>query len=153
MSGQKTIVHLVHGTWPYGFGREEPQPDDEPAWFMRASRFRLEVERRLGRPVEFVAFKWSGKNGFAWRQQAALELHDHLCECMNRNSDAAHLLIAHSHGGTVAVAAVGNAERPLPGRLAGLLTMGTPFVSLREVPDTGPMMAVRWVVMRAFWPI
>jgi hypothetical protein len=80
----KLVVHAVHGTWPYGFWnqifRRTPQirPGQELPWFLSGSPFYTNVAADLGRDLEWVSYKWSGKNSFAARAEAANKLVDDL---------------------------------------------------------------------------
>src|SRR5450432_3040238 len=118
-----TIVHLVHGTWPYGWifqwrnrfrlfprrictKRYKSAKRRAAAWFHRRSAFRKEVTFALGvEAIKFVSFRWSGANSFTARRDAAGRLRQHLCRWVALYPNACHLIVAHSHGGTVAVLA------------------------------------------------
>jgi hypothetical protein len=129
-TGGKLIVHLVHGTWPYGPGRQEPEEGEPPAWFEDGSPFREEVQAHADRSLEYRAFRWSGENSFTARHQAAVALRTRLKEALAEGGR--HAIVAHSHGGTVAFHAVDGLDIPSPGRLDKLITLGTPFATLRE---------------------
>lgn len=83
--------------------------------------------------LRFERVAWSGNNSFIAREEGAAELRFHLKQSHRQYPDAKHLVVAHSHGGTVAVMALDNAPNPLLSE--GLLTMGTPFVKL--MPPAG----------------
>ena len=101
----RVVVHLVHGTWPYGpFRRSKPKKPT--GWFDEGSSVRKALQKASGNVAEFVEFPWSGKNSFAARQEAALGLRKHLDESLKKDSDAMHVLVAHSHGGTVVAGAL-----------------------------------------------
>jgi hypothetical protein len=160
-------VTIVHGTFPRGLwqqlrrnlralwanirGRQfdeaemwptpAPQPDRR-LWFERGSEFEIDLVRRTGLPpgsILFNRFLWSGSNTFAGRAEAARLLRVALQKSAGESPDATHLVIGHSHGGTVAVKALdsrdasGAAEMP---RVNALLTLGTPFVRLVSRPGS-----------------
>ena len=184
----KLIIHLVHGTWPCGWGKKARKRWDELRkrldelrngtldpnhfwdelwwkdklprdhcwdelgkgrlardryWFVEGSSFcrdiecsfYQEIERSASSSIKFVTFTWSGKNTFTARHDAATKLRKHLKGYLCDIPNAYHVVVAHSHGGTVAFEAIANSpDNPekWPQSLAGVLTMGTPFVALRK---------------------
>lgn len=163
----KVIVHCVHGTFPRGllnqlawnarftlrwltsFGRTQdcsdlypvPHPDkDKRYWFEPESPFEQSVRRKIDgheHQVSFERLLWSGNNSFSARFEAAEALRSHLAESRQRSPTAKHLIVAHSHGGTVAINAVD--EQYADGRLTdGVMTLGTPFVRLVPRGKVGP---------------
>lgn len=161
-TGRPPVVHLVHGTWAYGpMGRESwevrhrKDPEGYPVpWFHRDSLFCKAVEAHYGSELDFRCFGWSGDNTFVARRQAAESLRKHLRKAMEKMSDAAHVVVAHSHGGTVAFDAVARTAAgydPLPRPLHGLLTLGTPFARLREIENLTTASLVRGVAPRWLW--
>lgn len=169
------IVHLVHGTWPYGLRvnlcrrllrrrwlrwlrhfipcrqcalRRRYQ---QRLWFQPGSAFEREVRTRVtqetDKSIRFVPFRWSGHNSFSARAQAAQAFQNHLQRWEQTAPDTIHLVVAHSHGGTVAIEAL-NASQPKswqwnPPR--GLLTMATPFVRLARPPIDGWELVLRFM--------
>lgn len=97
------VVHLVHGTWPYGpFRRHPPQADDRPrAWFDVASDFAHDLHRFSNETVVFESFRWTGAQSMAARAQASEDFLAHLQRSIVKHGDASHVVVAHSHGGTV----------------------------------------------------
>jgi hypothetical protein len=84
--------------------------------------------------AEFSVFRWSGQNRSAAREIAANDLLDHLRQAQQAFPQAAHVLVCHSHGGTVAYEALRRGERspqagPAP---TAILCMGTPFALIRR---------------------
>ena len=139
------VVHLVHGTWPYGWraggfrrrllhglssNRCRQRLLRERFWFQPGSAFRKEVAALTGAGLKFVPFRWSGDNSFRARDAAATRFLQHLRIWHARWPSARHLIVAHSHGGTVAVRAIGDPTLTERVPVDGLLTMATPFVSL-----------------------
>ena len=161
------VVHLVHGTWQYGLlskagweKRRRNKPERYPLkWFMAGSEFCQKLEEQAGRQLDVRTFEWSGKNSFVERRKATERLRESLKEALAHSpAGAQHVVVAHSHGGTVAFDAL--ARRPavpptekelaaleakiaaledsMPDaanrkKIAALLTMGTPFAALREL--------------------
>lgn len=109
-----------------------------PTWTDPDSRFALGVRRFLDKSqpgladrCELKRFEWSGSNSIHARTQAARDFRDYLLRETTADAEACHLIVAHSHGGMVAfLALTGQGSAPLVGRIGGLLTMGTPFLSM-----------------------
>jgi hypothetical protein len=101
------MITLVHGTWPRGFfpkwlnmmrllGLSKPKP----LWFESESPFRkkLELELKDASPdCEIRPFCWSGANSIFARDEAAQKLARVLKDDL-KSSNAAPIVIAHSHG-------------------------------------------------------
>lgn len=104
---------IIHGTWG---SRSDFAFED--SLFCRA------LKAEVFQPLEFVRFKWSGKNSELERVHAA----DDLIELIARISlrDDPIYILAHSHGGNVALEALRNTE--VANRVKGIITMGTPFL-------------------------
>jgi hypothetical protein len=75
-------------------------------------------------------FTWSGRNRINSRFQAALELRRYLRAKMRKEPDSDIYIIAHSHGGTVALKAADCDD--LSDALCGIVCMSTPFVNIRR---------------------
>lgn len=126
------IAHLVHGTWPRGIavhffpwlGRLPARP----RWHEPGSDFRTQFEA-CG--IKCVAFDWSGNNSVQSRREAAERLRLVLAATHAKCANAKQFVIAHSHGGNVAVQALN--ERAIDSRFLaqGLATLGTPFLLMR----------------------
>lgn len=128
------VVHLVHGTWPYGLLNHliQRRPDRPTPWFEDGSRFRDGIKDRLRhhKSIEFRAFKWSGKNSVNARFDASYEFHDHLNLSLQENDDSLHVIVAHSHGGTVVEQAI--RSHISAKRVKALICLATPFAYVRE---------------------
>jgi hypothetical protein len=107
------IVTLVHGTFA-----------KDAAWTQEGSLLRVALEKRLGAPVTFRTVGWSGRNTMR-RMQGAQELVKELHHQM-KDPDALLFVIAHSHGGNVALHAMRDPQIRL--RVAGVVTISTLFV-------------------------
>jgi hypothetical protein len=154
---KSVVVHLIHGTWGRGLSLHlfeglrgywltrlickwvKLPGNSNIVWTDSNSRFRIGVNRFLKRfepslvsQCEFKTFEWSGSNSFRARQLAATEFRDYWRREIAENPTAKHLIVAHSHGGMVAVEALSE-EQKSTSKLAapaGLLTMATPFLSM-----------------------
>ena len=101
-------VHLLHGTWATG-----------APWTKSASK----LVTALREIAETSPIEWKGKNRDTDRRSAAEQVIDTLHQQQGRQ-----ILIAHSHGGNVAVYAAADAR--LRGKVAGIVCMNTPFISV-----------------------
>lgn len=121
------VVHLVHGTWPFGpFGRSS---GNKKAWFENGSAVRKSIEDRITCKIQFREFRWSGRNSFSARQKAAAEFNNHLDNALRESPETMHLIIAHSHGGTVAAQTIAHYSPGIRGecRIKALVCLATPF--------------------------
>ena len=117
-SAAPIVVTLVHGTFAKG-----------APWTKDGSALRLQIAAELGRlehEVIFDIFEWSGRNTHKARVKAGYQLADHIRELRKRFPQNAHFIVAHSHGGNVALLA----HKHLPQDLhaLGIATLGTPFI-------------------------
>jgi hypothetical protein len=120
------VVHIIHGTWADPRRAKARPMWSEPGGSLeQALRARLSPE--ANERTKFRSFIWSGKNRFSARTEAMNELRVYLNDALQENPGARHLLLAHSHGGTVAAGALHRMGAEAQ-RIGGLLTMGTPFV-------------------------
>jgi hypothetical protein len=143
MSSQPIVAHLVHGTWPRGIRLPSflrPLRPDRVTWYDEGSDFRADLARLVGGQLSFEVFEWSGSNSILARKEATEALEQHLADAIWRRQDAHHFVIAHSHGGNVALAAVGNEP------VSGLITLATPFLDVRPCNATR---AEVWLLDRA----
>lgn len=113
-------VVLVHGT----FARNAP-------WTLDASPLRKALLAHFGNGVVFKRFVWSGRNSFRARAEATDSLRQFLTESSSHTDHAVHrFVIAHSHGGNVALEAL-SGPRAAP-NVDGLVCLSTPFLSSRR---------------------
>src|SRR5688500_13765913 len=63
------VVHLVHGTWPFGPWRTSG--GRIKAWFEDGSAIQEALARHAGCSVDFRVFRWSGHNSCAARAEAS----------------------------------------------------------------------------------
>ena len=165
-------VMIVHGTFPRGPWQQLrrslrvlwtrmcsrqldetamwPTPALQPDrrwWFESGSEFEVDLTRRTGLPPGSVIVDrllWSGRNTFTDRAEAARSLRAALRQSARDHPGVAHVVLAHSHGGTVAVKALDTRDESRSGgeipAVRALLTLGTPFVRL--VSRSGPQTKV-----------
>jgi len=119
------LVTLVHGTW----GRYR-LPFSKPAWFSPESEF---VERltaslgSLGLSPRIDAFYWSGANSIFARSNAAKKLARRIERHAERFPNVLHVVIGHSHGGTVCLLGLHSLRpefKPI------VVTLATPFMEI-----------------------
>jgi hypothetical protein len=120
------VITLVHGTW----GRGIIWPSGDAPWTTDASTLCRSLRERLGPDTVFRRFRWSGSNSHSARLKASHELRDFLQEGLKVQPDATHIVVAHSHGGNVALMALGDAN--LRERFAGVACLATPFIAARD---------------------
>jgi hypothetical protein len=90
---------------------------------------RTEWPNSPARPVSFTIFEWSGENSHQARLTAASELATHLRAIADAHNGAAHFVVAHSHGGNVALAAL--SEDSARRSVDAIACLNTPFIQCR----------------------
>lgn len=133
-------IVTVHGTWGRGFLPDTPHNPHgrRAAWCTVESAFIAEMGRGLGEggtDYKVSDFLWSGANSITERDKAASILANSLAECLCNEPDTHLLVVAHSHGGNVALRALHLLrERLGSGRKQklglSLVTLATPFVQI-----------------------
>jgi hypothetical protein len=114
-------------------------------WFEAGSAFEtklVELLQPLGLPRGSLAFEriaWSGRNNFADREAAATTLREALAAARRGHPGLPIVVVAHSHGGTVAVKALDARHPACPTGVQALLTLGSPFVRLTERAAPPPL--------------
>jgi pimeloyl-ACP methyl ester carboxylesterase len=155
-------IHLitVHGTWGRGFWRNRTVadlakrrkppwcfPGSELPWFCAGSKFLKTLQSELlsrGLTSTVEAFEWSGANSIVDRQKGG----DDLAEMLKPLEKSRVVLLAHSHGGSVALAALHRSDGPAVEAVA----MATPFIKLQDqtdVQDTSHLLE-KWLAFLAF---
>src|SRR5262249_24153836 len=119
---RKFVLTFVDGTW----GRGMICPSGDAEWTTDASTLCKSLRDRLGPDTVFRRFRWSGRNTHAARLNASTRLRDFLQERLAEAPDATHVVVAHSHGGNVALMALRDSN--LRERIAGVACMATPFI-------------------------
>ncbi len=131
------VFTIVHGTW----GRIKYDPPDIAGfipnveiefppipWYQEGSLFCDKLRTLLAaESVDsvFRPFIWSGNNSVFARDKAARELASGLKQSLHA-SNAAHVIIAHSHGGNVALRALNYLGKDASN--VYLVTLATPFL-------------------------
>jgi len=145
----QTVITLVHGTWARR--ARWTRPDSRLCRALREGLPHLLFER----------FIWSGSNSITSRESAARGLAEHLRRLVSRFPTANHYVIAHSHGGNIAMYAL--REDDLRDRV-GVVCLSTPFLHVRPrvVPRVSRLalagaaimlpMFVREAAEKQFWP-
>jgi hypothetical protein len=136
MSGDNMslTITLIHGTW--GRGLVPRIRATRPRWFERGSQFRSDLEYELKRKrfnYEIIEFPWTGSNSIVERDSAARELASRLRDKLGNSRH--NLLIAHSHGGNVALRALNCLEDSAVTSPVWVATMATPFVQIKAVKE------------------
>lgn len=112
-AGYKHVVTLVHGTFARG-----------AAWCRPDSKLCAALTSEVEGGVHFRVFEWSGKNTNSARLAAARELQSFLRDGFAMNPTSLHHIVAHSHGGNIALYAL----RGLPASNVRVVTFATPFI-------------------------
>jgi hypothetical protein len=165
----------VHGTWPRGLFprlvqfkqwvrvltlRQRSGP--RPFWFEEGSPFlaRLSADLR-DIPHKITSLPWTGKNSIRARDETAHALAKRLSAEHAEHPEATQLVIAHSHGGNIALRALHLLHQPDGSRLCEadganplVITLATPCVEVHHA-DFGPEPTyVRLAVIVAIsWPL
>ena len=127
----KNLVIFVHGTWVDWWSLSS----DEYFQMYLRDTFREKEESE----VEFKTLNWSGNNSMSARAKAATELREILTEFLSKPDSKRALVIAHSHGGNVALqASIGlNTNKSV-----SLFCIATPFIfPMRRLTDSIPIIS------------
>ena len=111
-------VTLIHGTWA-----------PKAPWVEAGSPLRRALKEKLDGNVVFNVVRWSGRNRFKDRYDAAQIVAKVVEESVGEEPDAAQFLIAHSHGGNVALCALNHES--LQTRVTGVVCLSTPFLLVK----------------------
>jgi hypothetical protein len=154
----QTPVILVHGTWGRGFfskkedeGSYERRPSDSGTrWFEKDSQFRKELDgqlKLLSLPFEYSirSFLWSGANSVFARDRAATKLAEELKNDL-QNPSAAPIIVAHSHGGNVALRAL--SRLGADASRIRIVTLATPFLRV-FARDSSKVPVIVWLLLWA----
>jgi hypothetical protein len=112
--GRDYHIVLVHGT----FAPQAP-------WTQDGSNLRRALADALGN-VTFHSFDWSGRNSYGDRREAGRRLAAVLDDIARGAPQAIRAVIAHSHGGNIALYAGKHIKSPQS--LANLACLATPFI-------------------------
>jgi hypothetical protein len=109
------VITLVHGT--FNFFRSE--------WTKPHAVFCSTLSQRFAYSAN--VFRWSGWNSHRARLKAAEKLKRSLALAIDTFPGAEHFVVAHSHGGNIALYAMNDSE--LSKSVAGIVCLGTPFIT------------------------
>ena len=135
------FITLVHGTWPRNVWRDvflTPFYGKWPSgfrpkwlWFADSSEFRNRLTAALskrGLSARISPFLWSGANSVRERDKAAHKLVEHIRAKQSDYPSSTQVVIAHSHGGNVALRALD--QLGVTGDEIFIATIATPFVEI-----------------------
>jgi len=135
-------ITLVHGT----FARGAP-------WTKEGSRLSSSLRTALGANATVEPCEWSGGNSAADREDGAARLAEHLRGQGDKAAKERRFVVAHSHGGNVALYALRDPE--VERLVDGVVCMATPFIVARrrDLGSKGPanILAVFVLAALAFW--
>ena len=159
------VVHAVHGTWPYGLwtqmlSRKAPKLESGSLpWFIEGSGFHEYIKQNSRRAIIWIPFNWTGANSFGARHEGARSFSKHLALWLQKEAESEHVIIAHSHGGSVTIEALRMMNQNELASLSKVITLATPFAeakpSDRDIRElVGRYLALRFglvpIVMFAF---
>ena len=151
------LITLVHGTWGRGFFPRRQRQNRRPLWFEEGSPFLARLSAELDDiPHKITPLLWSGANSIFVRDTTAHVLAEHLSAEHAEHRQATQLIIAHSHGGNIALRALhhlrrrdasqsceADAANPL------VVTLSTPFVEVYPADFGRRPYFVRWSLVGA----
>jgi Protein of unknown function (DUF2974) len=122
-AASECTVTLVHGTIP-SLGPK--RLFRQQRWIQEGSLFCLTMSASVN--ALFLPFSWSGKNSHKARLAAGQDLAASLRRTFADHPSRRHYVIAHSHGGNVALYALKELSEDERHFISGVVTMGTPFI-------------------------
>jgi hypothetical protein len=151
------LVTLVHGTWPRGvFPALCRLLDRGPLWFEESSPFLARLSAEFGDiPHKIKPLLWTGENSIFVRDKTAQFLARYLSAEHTEHPQATQLIVAHSHGGNIALRAlhylrmIDGSQYGADGANPFVVTLATPFIEIHEA-DFGPRpLLIRFALMCA----
>jgi hypothetical protein len=112
-------IILIHGTFA-----------SNADWIQQDSAFQREIRKYLSHSVIFNKFDWDGRNCHTSRIKSSEKLKLELEHSMKLFPNDKHTVIAHSHGGNIAMYAFSKLEVPIHN--LSLVTLATPFIRCSE---------------------
>jgi hypothetical protein len=168
---QQLLITLVHGTWPRGLfpgfvlfkqrvrelaRRQHRGPP--PFWFEEGSPFLGRLGAELGDiPHKITPLLWSGANSIFVRDKTAHALAEQLSAEQAQHPEATQLVIAHSHGGNVALRGLHHLKQrntsPSCAESANplVVTLATPFIEVHPADFGRKPYFIRAAVLVAVW--
>jgi hypothetical protein len=127
-------------------------------WFEERSPFLTQLRAELaGIPHKVKPLSWTGENSIFVRDKVARTLADHLSAEHAEHPQASQLIIAHSHGGNIALRAFHHLQmrngspHGADGTSPFVVTLATPFIEIHEA-DFGPRpLHVRLALLVVLW--
>lgn len=115
---ERIVVTLIHGTFA-----------TEAEWVRDGSKLCSAIHDAFP-DVEFRRLPWSGGNTIGARRDAAEKLRAQIVADPASAADTRHFLVAHSHGGNIALYAL--RDPAVRERITGVATLATPFLIARR---------------------
>ena len=107
LSRPELLITLVHGTWGRGFFPGRRREGRPPFWFEDGSPFLAHLSTGIADiPHRIKPLLWSGANSIFERDRTAQLLAEYLATEHAEHPLASQLVIAHSHGGNIALRAL-----------------------------------------------
>ena len=158
-TGQQLLITLVHGTWGRGFFPRRQSQKRRPFWFEDGSPFLARLSTELGDiPHKIMPLLWSGANSIFVRDETAHVVADHLSAEHAEHPQATQLVIAHSHGGNIALRAFHHLRQRDDSQLSGaetskplVVTLATPFIEVHQANFGSRPRLVRFAVYLAIF--
>jgi hypothetical protein len=128
-----------------------------PSWFEEGSSFFTRLTTELGGISHKISLlPWTGANSISERDQAAHDLAKHLSTEHADQPQATQLIIAHSHGGNIALRALHQLQQRDASQLSGgekqtplVVTLATPFVEVHHADFGARPFFVRMALLLA----
>jgi hypothetical protein len=152
------FITVVHGTWPDGLFRTLLGRKRRTYWFDDGSSFFTRLSAELGDvPHRIKSLPWCGENSVYERDNAAQHLADDLSAEHNEHPQATQLVVAHSHGGNIALRALYYLQKREGSLVYGeesatplVVTLATPFVEIHPADSGQRSFLVRLAPISAF---
>jgi hypothetical protein len=150
------LITTVHGTWGRGFFPGRQRQNRRP-WFGEDSPFLDRLIEELGDiPHKITPLLWSGEDSIYERDKTAHDLAERLSAEHAEHPQATQLVIAHSHGGNIALRALYLLRKRDASRLCGaemptplVVTLATPFVEVQHAALGDRPSVIRFLVLYA----
>ncbi|HRE72938.1 MAG TPA: hypothetical protein PLC14_20850 [Accumulibacter sp.] len=130
-----SVAYLIHGTYA-----------TDAAWTLPESPIAQAISSTLGPKTQLKRFLWDGKNAFASRIAASEALTAELDATASSNKYSAIYLIAHSHGGNMALQAVNQMAHG--DKVRAMVSLGTPYLRIKRKAWAPPVLLS---IGLAFW--
>jgi hypothetical protein len=140
LSRPELLITLVHGTWGRGFFPGRRRKGRPPWWFEDGSPFLARLSAGITDvPHRIKPLLWSGANSIFERDRTAQLLAEYLAAEHAEHPLASQLIIAHSHGGNIALRALHHLQMRNGSGSEGpdsvhplVATLATPFVEIHR---------------------